>query len=160
MWVNVWLPMWYNNLGLFIIISNITPRSHRNAEYHYLGGNPIHKKPQKIPVFCKMSPPLPPYHAVGSSVGALSLQSTPRLKVTTLHCTALCMTEEKIVLQDIIWLLCQAYCDSVLDPKVAKRDVLHFTLPAFFLEPRFTQRHLKALCSSYKPWFLLFPFLL
>jgi hypothetical protein len=27
-------------------------------------------------------------------------------------------------------MLCQAYCDSVLDPKAAKRTVLHFTLPA------------------------------
>lgn len=159
MCINGWIPMWHNNLSLFIIISNITPRSHnRNAEYCLLGGG---EEPSTNSSILHSVPPLfHPSHAVGSSVGALSPQLTPRLIVTTLHCAALCTTVEKIILQDIMWMLCQAHCDSVLDPKVAKRAVLHFTLPAFFLVPRFTQRHLKALCSSYKPWFLILPFLL
>jgi len=90
MWINGWLPMWHNNLGLFLIIRNITPRSHnRNAEYCLLGkkSNPQQPTtntsiPQSVP------PPLPPFQCPGVFCG--SLISTTDTKVesnyTTLHC--------------------------------------------------------------------------
>ena len=146
-WLNGWLPMWYNNLGLFIIISNITPRSHnRNAEYSFLGKEKkiqptsIHNKFQ----YSAVSPPLLPSHAVWSSVGALYRQLTPRLKVTTLHCAATCMTGKNYparyhvnAVSSILWFSA--------GPKGSKKGCFALYSPS---------------CSSYKPWFLLFPFLL
>jgi hypothetical protein len=89
---------------------------------------------------------------VRSSVETLSSQLTPWLKLRYIALPYVWLWK-KLSRKDIMWVLCQAYCETVLDPGnviAALRAVFYTSLsqhPSQY--PRLTPRHVKTLSSTF-----------